>query len=144
LAGFLLLATACCAFAETRTYLLYRARCFPQDRYLETISPTEYKYFIDTGKKNINAAGGQPFRLTTYELNYSSKYATWGVTYNDKDELKHMDKMVKINCAVLLSTMDVVSVYDPRIGGSELQLEVSGALANYPTDYYYVDPSSGT
>lgn len=127
--------------AETRTYLVYRAAHFPQDRYLYSISPQEFKSFIDTGKKNIDEASGQPFRMTAYELNYNGKYALWTVSFKNEDEKWRLDSMEQKNYVVLLSSREVVSVYDSQRGGTVQVLE-SVELAQLPTDYYEITDST--
>ena len=128
------------AYAETCTYLVYRKDNFPQDRYLYMVSPQEYKLFADTGKKSIDDAGGQPFRLTSYEINYSGAYALWTVTYADNDEKWHIDSMEKQGYIVLLSSIDVVSVdYGPH---GKVQEAISSYLMSLPTDYYQVSTNT--
>lgn len=131
------------AFAvESRTYLVLRAQYFPDDKYIDKPSPLEYKKFIDTGKKDISAAGGQPFRITTYDLNFNGKYALWGVTYNDADELGHINGLEQAGKIVLLSSTSLVDVYTPQRGH---QPDIFyKKLADLPTDFYNVEPSSGT
>jgi len=129
------------AYAETRTYLVKCADNFPQDRYLITISPEEYKRFIDTGKKTISEADGQPFRITSYVLNYNGKYALWTVSFKDADERWRMDSMESKGYITLLSRMDVVSAYDARKGGSVTEVTQDN-FAPLPTDYYAVEASS--
>jgi len=129
------------ASAETRTYLVYRAGNFPQDRYLLTASPQEYKYFIDTGKKDISDAGGQPFRTTRYEINYSGVYALWTVDGNP-DDLPHIKTMEDKGYIVLLSSEEVVDVEDVTKGGSHKEMQET-VLLTVPTDYYQVTVSTG-
>ena len=138
---FLLLLSAS-AFAETRTYLVYREDNFPQNRYLLTISPKEFKTFSDTGKKTITEAGGQPFRMTSYNLNYNGKYALWTISFKDDDEKWHMDSMEKKGYMVLLSSGEVVSTYNPQKGGNVIEYIGSGELAKMPTDFYKVNTST--
>ena len=130
------------ASATTDTYLVYRANFFPQDRYLTTLSPMEYKYFVDTGKKNITNDGvdGQPFRLTSYEVNYDGKYAIWTVTGNE-EEKSHIATMLRKGFIVLLSSTNVVETEQgPR--GKVKEAVYSGQLAELPSDYYEVAISS--
>jgi hypothetical protein len=128
-------------YAESRIYLVKRAEHFPQDRYLQTISPQEYKRFVDTGKKDIDEAGGQPFRVTTYEINYDGKYALWNISFKDEDERWHLDSMERQGYIVALSTMEVVEAYDPRRGGN-VKEAVFTPLGEMPTDYYAVEVST--
>lgn len=130
-----------CAAAETRVYLVKRAENFPQDRYLIRLSPQEYKTFVSTGKKSMVEAGGQPFRLTSYDISYDGKYALWTVSFKDEDEKWHLDSMESKGYIVLLSSMDVSEVYDPRQGGNRTEF-VSAELATLPTDYYAVAVST--
>ncbi len=123
------------AYAETRTYLVKRAEHFPQDRYLITVSPQEFKTFIDTGKKNIDEAKGQPFRTTSYTLNFDGKYALWNVSFKDEDEKNHLDSMEKKGYIVLLSTSEAVTTYDPRIGGNTTEF-VQMVSTTIPNDFY--------
>jgi len=127
--------------AETRTYLVKRHENFPQDRYLLTYSPLEYKRFINTGKKDIAAAHGQPFRITSYELNYNGKYALWNVSYKDTPEMDSLNSMEAQKYIVLLSTLEVINTYDPRIGGSRTEARYT-VLSELPTDYYVVEVST--
>lgn len=128
------------AWAETRTYLVKRTEHFPQDRYLYEISPQEFKKFVDTGKKTMVDANGQPFRLTAYTINYSGKYAMWSVSFKDEDEKWHIDSMEKQGYIILLSSMDVVTVnYGPK--GDVIEVRQS-ILSETPTDYYYVGTST--
>ena len=127
--------------AETRTYLVYRKDNFPQDRYLLTASPLEFKYFIETGKKDMGEAGGQPFRITSYEISYDGKYALWTVSYLDEDEHWRIDSMENKKYIVLLSSSEVVSVYEPRVGKYRLEVN-NNHLAELPTDFYQVSIST--
>lgn len=129
------------AAAEQRTYLVKRAEHFPQDRFLYTISPSEYKYFVDTGRKTIEAAEGQPFRLTSYTISPNGRYALLSVDYADSDERSRFDNMADRGLIVLISTMDVVTTFDPRIGGTKTE-PVFTQLASLPTDFYEVSVSS--
>jgi len=138
---FLILSLAVSAFAETRTYLVKRADNFPQDRYLITVIPEEYKRFIDTGKKTISEADGQPFRITSYVFNYNGKYALWTVSFRDEDERWHLDSMERQGYIILLSRMDITPVYDARKGGNVTEVTQDN-LAPLPTDYYAVAVSS--
>ncbi|MGD9642761.1 MAG: hypothetical protein AB7V08_08485 [Elusimicrobiales bacterium] len=126
---------------ETRTYLVKRAEHFPQDRFVENWSPLEYRLFVNTGKKTIGEAGGQPFHITSYQINYDGKYALLSVTTKDEDERWHYASMESKGYIVLLSTMDVVGVYDSRIGGYRTEV-VFQELADLPTDYYQVTVST--
>ena len=126
---------------ETRTYLVKRAEHFPQDRYLYMVSPQEYKFFVDTGKKSITEAGGQPFRMTSYEINYDGKYALWNVSFKDEDERWHIGSMERQGYIVMLSSSDVITTYDPRLGGNRTELEFK-ELAYLPTDFYKVEVST--
>jgi len=126
---------------ETRTYLVKRAEHFPQDRFVEKWSPLEYRLFVNTGKKTIEEAGGQPFRITSYAINYDGKYALMSVTAKDEDEKWHYDSMESKGYIVLLSTMDTVSNYDPQLGGYRTEA-VSSRLSELPTDYYQVEVST--
>jgi hypothetical protein len=138
---FILIFLSPVAWCETRTYLVKRAEDFPQDRYLLVISPQEYKNFTDTGKKSIKDAGGQPYRVTSYEINYSGKYALWTVSFANDDERWHIDSMEKQGYIVLLSSMDIVDRFDPRRGGIVQEAEYQ-TLAALPTDYYQVAVST--
>lgn len=137
----LLLVTAGLAVAETHTYLVKRSKHFPQDRYLYILSPQEYKYFSATGIKDINAAGGQPFRITSYEISPSGKYALWSVTASDEDERWHIESMKNKGYTILISSMGVVTRYDARRGGNISEVEFQ-QLAELPTDYYSVEVST--
>lgn len=137
-----LLLLASVAVAETRTYLVYRRDNFPQDRYALSFSPQEYKLFIDTGKKTIDEAKGQPFRMTSYDINYDGKYAVWKVSFKDEDELKHIDSMQNKGYIKLLSTTEIVPVWGHQRGWQdEVKFQ---SLAELPTDYYEIGISSGT
>lgn len=138
---FLVFVLAIVASADTRTYLVYRADNFPQDRYLTSISPLEYKRFMDTGKKDLDKANGQPFRLTRYEINYSGKYAIWGVSYDGSDELRSMESMERQGYIALISSCSLLSTYSPILGGVQDSLECvnTGAI---PEDFYEVGVSS--
>lgn len=128
-------------YAETHIYLVKRSEHFQQDRFLYTLNPQEYRFFVDTGKKTIGEAGGQPFRVTSYQISPSGKYALLSVTLKDEDEKWRYNSMVNQNYIVPLSTMDVVGVYDSRIGGYRTEV-VFQELADLPTDYYQVTVST--
>lgn len=128
---------------ETRTYLVYRRDNFPQDRYLSSYSPLEYQRFIDLGKKTIADAGGQPYRITSYEINFDGKYALWTITYQTEDEKWHIDSMEKQGYIMLLSSCEVVQQWNPQINYVETVLNTS-TLSQLPTDYYQVVESTGT
>jgi len=136
--AFLLLAGSLAA-AETRTYLVKRAEHFPDDKYILVPSPQEYKKFIDTGKAKWADADGQPFRLTSYDINYNGKYAIWRVTYVNDVEKSRMDDYDNKKWIVLLSSMNVVMEATTR--GQQPRF-ASIELAPYPTDYYQVFPST--
>lgn len=136
-----LLAIAGMASAETRTYVIKRAKFFPQDKLLYTPNPTEYKYFIETGKKDIEEANGQPFRLTKYEITPSGNYSKLTITPKNDYEKNRYDKMEEDGEIILVSTADVKHEYDERIGGFKDEF-YSHKLAEYPTDYYEVSAST--
>lgn len=103
--------------AETYRYLIY-ADNFPQDRYrtsISTVSAT-YQSFATTGKTDINAVNGQPFRITTYQKNATGKYAILNITPSET-ELIQLNSMEKQGYIKLLSVDDVVSRYDAGRGG---------------------------
>ncbi len=130
------------AFAETRTYLVYRQNNFPQDRYLYTISPQEFKAFMATGKTTITEADGQPFRMTSYKISSGGKYALWTVSFKDDSEKRSLDSMERQKYIVLLSSSEVVSEFLPQKGGYETAAIYNGELAELPTDYYMVGVST--
>lgn len=138
---FLALCFSVSAYAETRTYLVYRKDNFPQDRYLYTASPQEFKTFIDTGKKTITEAGGQPFRITSYEISWDGKYALWNVSHKDDTEKWHIDSMEQQGYIVLLSSMDIIS---ENMGNRGIVTSgvYSGELSKIPTDFYRVAMST--
>jgi hypothetical protein len=131
----LLLVMSTFVYAETRTYLVKRAEHFPQDRYLLTLSPQEYKLFVATGRQDIKEAEGQPFKMTSYTINYSGKYALWTVTSKDADEDWHMESMKQKKYIDLISVSDVVETDDKRTGGKHTDFTYS-TLMDMPTDYY--------
>jgi hypothetical protein len=141
----LVIALAVTATAETFTYVVFRHKCYPNDKYIYDLSPIEEKRFVDAGKITINSAGGQPFRMTTYALNFDGKYATLNIDdANEPPQSKGFIRgMVANGCAVLISTQEVVTTYEPRLGGNVTDF-VYKKLGEYPTDYYEVDPSSAT
>ena len=138
---FLALLLSISAYAETRTYLVYRKDNFPQDRYLLTASPQEFKTFIGTGEKNIDEAGGQPFRITSYEISTNGNYSLWTVTFKDTTEKRSIDSMERQGYITLLSSMDVVT---ENIGnrGTVTSAIYNKTLAIMPTDFYKIEIST--
>lgn len=102
-----------------------------------TASPQEYRYFIDCGKKTIVDAGGQPFRVTSYTINYSGKYALWTVT-GVLDEIPHLKTMVDKGYIILLDAGAVVMDLDGRTTYHPEH------YADLPSDFYEVAVSTGT
>lgn len=137
----LLLLITAFASATTNTYLVYRKDNFPQDRYLNMISPQEYKTFIATGPQDIKSAKGQPSAITSYVISFDGKYALWTISTDNADELWHIDSMVKQGYIVLMSSFSVGVVVNPK-GGKDVGVISSGDLMPMPTDFY--DPNAMT
>ena len=138
----LLSATAYCtapdiSVGKTYRFLVIREGNFPQDRFLLTVSPQEYKYFIDCGKKTVGNAGGQPFRVTSYTINYSGKYALWSVT-GALDEIPHIKTMLDKGYIVMLDAGEIVTDLDGRT------FFAPEHYADLPSDFYEVAESSAS
>lgn len=128
--------------AETRVYLVKRAEHFPLDRYATSLAPLEFKMFRDAGKRDIKSAGGQPFQITSYVLNFNGRYALWATSSNDSDEIRSEKSMVDKGYVILLETLDVAPARDVRAGG-DMSVPVHNTLASMPTDYYQIEVSTG-
>jgi len=140
---FLLFLIPVVGYAEMRAYLIYRQQCFPDDKYLYTLSPQEHRLFSKSGKQTIeDVPDGQPFRITQYEISYDGKYGLFQVDTDDEKEKASFGKMITDKCAVLLNTFDVVTVFDKQKGGP-VKVPVHRELAKMPTDYYEVKVSTG-
>lgn len=125
---------------ETRTYLVRRAEYFPDDKFLYTPSPTEYRYFKALGRQNISEAGGQPFRMTSYTISPTGKYAIWSVTFSNENEKNKVDALASTGEVVLLSSASLVGVFNHQRGVvTEMLTE---KLADLPTDFFSVDIST--
>lgn len=121
---------------KTYSFLVLREGNFPQDRFLYSASPQEYKYFIEVGEKDLDAAGGQPFRVTSYTVNYSGKYALWVVT-GTLEEMTHIDSMIAKGYIILLDEIYTSAGADGKVTAYPTH------YADLPSDFYEVAISTG-
>lgn len=138
-----LLLSASLALAESRTYVIYRALCYPNGKYALDVSPQEQKRFVDAGKKTIERAEGQPYRITSYSINFDGKYALFTVDDDGDPDKDYFRQMESKGCAKLITVTDVVTTFDPAKGGHKTE-GITTTLSEMPTDYYYVDLSTPT
>ena len=125
------------AAAETGVYLINRSEFFPQDRYAVTLTPLEFKMFSETGNENIKEASGQPYKMTSYKINYSGKYALWTVTYKDASEKASIESMCQKKYIQKLT--EIKEIVSSRTKRTDI---ITITLNPIPSDFYAVKVST--
>lgn len=117
--------------------LLYAEPVYEILVYRNKINITTENTIKSKGAQNIkDTKDNQPFKVTSYLIAPNTNYALVRVmpVNTDKDFFKILEDN---KYCYLVSTLDVVNIYDPRTGGNKREGKIF-PVKNLPADYYKI------